>query len=341
MKRHCLALIVGLGSIAGAQVVRPTVSGVLQSVRGNQVVILNETGTVWTAEFQPNSKCEWMGRNSTVSSIPKGSKVVLRVVGSLADKPLKVDLLTDWGSSSKYVATSAPSPYYTRMGDMAGPGGVGGRAPNSPDPGKPKNIGAYAANGGMPHQNQDTPNATLGTPAQQNAGVGTVAKGTPGFEVGPVPPVPGPSAAQPQQPPLSQPPPPMSTPGYDPYANPTSLSPATNPYATNNYNPTQANGLESLLNGDDPDKPDSGGPMFPGNNMAMGTPVQMQATVLRCDPATRSLVVQAMGSQIPQNVVVSPQTMMPSLREGQTVTISGTSNPQGFIEAQQVTPLGQ
>jgi cytochrome c-type biogenesis protein CcmE len=67
----------------------------------------------------------------------------------------------------------------------------------------------------------------------------------------------------------------------------------------------------------------------------------MQATVLRCDPATRSLVVQAVGTQIPQNVVVNPQMMMPMLREGQTVTINGTSNPQGFIEAQQVTPMGQ
>jgi len=67
----------------------------------------------------------------------------------------------------------------------------------------------------------------------------------------------------------------------------------------------------------------------------------MQATVIRCDPATRSLVVQSFGSQIPQNVIVNPQSMMPMLREGQTVMISGSTNPQGFIEAQQVMPMGQ
>ena len=83
--------------------------------------------------------------------------------------------------------------------------------------------------------------------------------------------------------------------------------------------------------------------MFPGMNsqMSMGQPIQMQATVMRCDPATRTLVVQAMGSQVPQNVVVNPQSMMPMLREGQTVMISGSTNPQGFIEAQQVMPMGQ
>ncbi|MBT9587738.1 hypothetical protein IV102_30665 [bacterium] len=357
-RTHALALLAALtcAGLALADVVRPTVSGVIQSAIGNRVVILSETGTVWTAQFEPNSKCEWMGSNRTLSSIPKGAKVMLRVVGSMADKPLKVDLLTDWGSSSKYVATQAPSPYYTRMGDMAGPGGVGGRAPNSPDLAKPKNVGAYAANGGFPHQQPEiVPN--IAAPAAQNPGVARVSKGTPGFEMGPVPPAPNPSAAQPQPQPQYQPEPSLSPPppqSYDPSMNPGMMNPGANPYMstnqpgvmnpymTNNYNPNQTGGLESLLNGDDPDKPDQGGPMFPGvNSMAQGTPVQMQATVLRCDPATRSLVVQAVGTQIPQNVVVNPQMMMPMLREGQTVTISGTSNPQGFIEAQQVTPLGQ
>ena len=364
--RHKALILMAALACAGyavADIVRPTVSGVVQSCSGNRVVILTETGTVWTAEFQKNSHIEWRGSNSSLSSVPKGAKVMLRVVGSLADKPLKVDLLTDWGSSSKYVATQAPVPYYTRMGDMHGPGGVGGKAPNAPDLGQPKNVGAYAVNGGFPHQQPDQiPN--IAAPKEQNPGVAQVSKGTPGFEMGPAP-----APQTPSQPGVQQ--------GYDPYYNNPALNPSMNPammnpsmnpgmnpymnpgmnsanpyastmqpgvmnpYMTNNYNPNQTNGLESLLNGDDPDKPDQGGPMFPGANMATGTPIQMQATVLRCDPATRSLVVQAFGTQIPQNVVVNPQMMMPMLREGQTVTISGTSNPQGFIEAQQVTPMGQ
>lgn len=345
-----LALLTG--SALAQPVVRPTVAGVVQSLQGNRVVILTETGTVWTAEFQPNSKCEWQGRTSTLSSVPKGAKVMLRVVGSMADKPLKVDLLTDWGSSSRYVATSAPVPYFTKMGDMVGPGGVGGRAPNAPDPGKPKNVGGYAMNGGFPHQNQEQiPNILA--PAQQNPGVAQMPKGTPGFESGPVPPPNGPNPSSnptppPQQMPLQPPPPQPSM--YDPYNNPAPTNPFSstmqpgvmNPYMVNNYNPNQTNGLESLLNsGEEGERQEQGGPMFPNAAYSMGTPVNMQATVLRCDPATRSLVVQAIGTQIPQNVIVNPQMMMPMLREGQQVTISGTSNPQGFIEAQQVTPLGQ
>lgn len=357
--RKAFILLAGLTTgMALAQVVRPTVSGTIQSASGNRVTILTETGTVWTAEFQPNSKCEWMGRTTSLSAVPKGAKVMLRVVGSMADKPLKVDLLSDWGSSNKYVASAAPVPYYTRKGDMAGPGGVGGRPDNAPDPGKPHNIGGYAVNGGMPHQNQPSiPN--LAAPAPQNPGVAQMSKGTPGFETGPIPPPPAPGQAppaQPQQPmpnqnPAVQPDPAMYNPGMNPsaYQNPYAANPSLqpgvmNPYmAPNTYNPNQTNGLESLLNNsDDPSQPDQGGPMFPGMSpMGMGSPVYMQATVLRCDPATRSLVVQPVGTQVPQNVVVNPQMMMPMLREGQTVTINGTSNPQGFIEAQQVTPLGQ
>ena len=189
MRKTALALTFGLacGCIALADIVRPTVAGTLESASGNQIVIKSETGTMWRAELQPGSHCEWMGRNSTLGSIPKGAKVMLRVVGSMTDKPLKVDLLSDWGSSSKYVATAAPSPYYTKMGDMVGPGGVGGKPPNAPQVGKTQNVGAFAVNGGFPHQNQENiPNILA--PKAQDAGVASISKGTPGFQMGPVPP---------------------------------------------------------------------------------------------------------------------------------------------------------
>lgn len=382
MRKTALTLTLGLACALGAlaDIVRPTVAGTLESASGNQIVIKSETGTMWRAELQPGSHCEWMGSNRTLGSIPKGAKVMLRVVGSMTDKPLKVDLLSDWGSSSKYVATQAPSPYYTKMGDMVGPGGVGGKPPNAPQVGKTQNVGAFAINGGFPHQNQENiPNILA--PKSQDPGVASVNKGTPGFQMGPVPPpasqnqtssrpVEQPAAADPyqqqreayaaqQQQMMQQqggPQPGMqntypnayqtmpSNPSMNPGmngANPMMMNqPGMNPYAMN----PQTNGLESLLNGGDENgAQDQGGPMFPGmnNQMSMGQPIQMQATVIRCDPATRSLVVQSMGSQIPQNVIVNPQSQMPMLREGQTVMISGSTNPQGFIEAQQVMPMGQ
>ena len=387
MRKTALALTFALAcGIALADIVRPTVAGTLESASGNQIVIKSETGTMWRAELQPGSHCEWMGRNSTLGSIPKGAKVMLRVVGSMTDKPLKVDLLSDWGSSSKYVATAAPSPYYTKMGDMVGPGGVGGKPPNAPQVGKTQNMGAFAVNGGFPHQNQENIPNILAAKAQ-DPGVASISKGTPGFQMGPVPPpanqsqsssrpVEQPAASDPyqqqreayaaqQQQMMQQggpqqqyqmqpgmqnnypnayptmPSNPAMSPGMN-ASNPMMMNqPGMNPYAMN----TQTPGLESLLNGDEngSSAQDQGGPMFPGmnNQMSMGQPIQMQATVIRCDLATRSLVVQSMGSQIPQNVIVNPQSQMPMLREGQTVMISGSTNPQGFIEAQQVMPMGQ
>lgn len=392
MRKTALTLALGMVCALGAlaDIVRPTVAGTLESANGNMVVIKSETGTIWRAELQPNSHCEWMGSTRTLGSIPKGSRVMLRVVGSMTDKPLKVDLLSDWGSSSKYVATTAPSPYYTRMGDMVGPGGVGGKPPNAPQVGKTQNVGAFAVNGGFPHQNQEQiPNILA--PKSQDPGVASISKGTPGFQMGPVPPPPSssqnqsssrqdqPAAADPyqrqrenyaaqqqqmmqqggpMQPGMqstypgaypAQPANPAMTPGmnaYNPMMNQPGMNPMMNQPGMNPMMANQGTGLESLLNGGDENgnnAQDQGGPMFPGmnNQMSMGQPIQMQATVIRCDAATRSLVVQSFGSQIPQNVIVNPQSMMPMLREGQTVMISGSTNPQGFIEAQQVMPMGQ
>lgn len=387
--RHlALSLTLGFACALGAlaDIVRPTVAGTLESASGNQVVIKSETGTIWRAELQPGSHCEWMGSNRTLGAIPKGAKVMLRVVGSMTDKPLKVDLLSDWGSSSKYVATAAPSPYYTRTGDVVGPGGVSGKPANAPEVGKTRNMGAIAINGGFPHQNEEQIPNILAAKAQDN-GVARLNKGTPGFQMGPVPPPPtmlqnqsrsqvveqAPAVdnmqqqrdannaqmqqmynQQGMQPGMqtsypgafpTNPANPAMTPGMNAY-NPMMNQPGmmNNGMPNNGMNFNQSTGLESLINGSDENATqEQGGPMFPGMNsqMSMGQPIQMQATVMRCDPATRTLVVQAMGSQVPQNVVVNPQSMMPMLREGQTVMISGSTNPQGFIEAQQVMPMGQ
>ena len=351
MKKRLLVTLFTLGTLGWAWA-KPTVSGTLESANGNMVVIRSETGKVWRAELQPGSKCEWNGSGASLSSISKGSKVMLRVVGSMGDNPLKVDLVCDWASSSKHVDTAAYQPYYVKRGEWAGPGGVGGRDPNAPDPGKQKNVGGYAVNGGMPHQNQpDVPNILA--PAQQNPGTGKLAPGTPGFQAGPMPA----HNANPGMPPQNQPiqdatmypSQPMN--GVNPvtgmpYQMPNLQDPYANPNLPQTYNPynngmSSVNPMESILNSGDGEQMEQGGPMYPGAGMNVGMPVSMQATVLRSDPATRSLVVQAMGSQIPQNVMLSGQMMLPPLREGQMVMINGSSHPHGYIEAQQITPLGQ
>jgi hypothetical protein len=301
----------------------------------------------------------------------------MRLKGGLSDKPLKVDLVTDWGSSSKYVSSVAPAPYNTKMGEWVGPGGVGGRPPNAPDPGKTRNVAAYAANGGMPHQNpQGVPD--IMAPKSQDPGSAKLSKGTPGFQSGPVAPAPNPGVERepgatgvsntvypngdpstaaypgvnPNMPgmmPGMNPNLPGMMPGMNP--NMPGMNPNMPPGMENFMNPSSSNNqnsLESLLNGGEEgaqaseQQPQQGGPMFPGapQTAMSGTPVQMQATVLRADPATRSMVVQPMGTNATQNVMLSPQMMLPNLRPGQTVMITGTSNPQGFIEAQQVTPYG-
>ena len=346
-----------LAPLALAEAVKPTVSGTLERVSGNQVVLRSELGTIWRGELQPNGRCEWNGSSRSLSSIPKGSKVVMRVIGSLTDKPLKVDLVSDWMNSDRLVAKAAPVPYHTRQGDQVVPGGVAGNAPNAPNLGKAPNVGAYALNGAnpAPYMGPTVPNITA--PAAQDPGRAQLPTGVPGLQVGPAPaPAPGPGSAPAPAPQAAGP-----YPGANPYAtnpySPAPMQPAV-PDAYNGmpYNPTMATypgmntnfpgqssmGLESLLNGSEEGGGDmqQGGPMMPMNSMSMGMPVQMQATVLRADPATRSLVVQQMGTQIPQNIVVNPQVMMPALRQGQVVMISGSSSPQGFIEAQQITPLG-
>lgn len=380
------ALAVMASSLAPveAERVRPTVAGELKSASNGVVVIRTEQGTVWTARLEPNAQVKWMGSNRTLSAIPKGSKVMLRVAGSMTDKPLKVDLVADWGSSSQYVYNNAPAPYYTKEGEFAGPGGVGGRPSNAPTPGKDKKVGAYAIHGGLPHENpQEIPNILA--PKDQNPGVARLPKGTPGFQMGPVPPAPqatpyrepAPNPSQNYPEPVETRPieaglQPNMTPPMNPYMQPGMMQPGMMQPGMMQPGMMQPGmmqpgmmqpgmmqpgmmppgmqsnmSLDSILNsgdGEDGQQMQQGGPMFPGMQpgmVGMGTPVQMQATVLRADPMNRTLVVQAMGTQMPQHVTVSPQVMMPQLREGQMVVISGSSNPQGIIEAQQVTPYGQ
>ncbi len=67
-----------------------------------------------------------------------------------------VELVGPIEDSAAYQIQGVNIPYFTRQGEWAGPGGVGGRSPNSPDLGQHKNVGGYAVNGGHPHQNMPT-----------------------------------------------------------------------------------------------------------------------------------------------------------------------------------------
>jgi hypothetical protein len=352
MKRF-YGVVLTMALAAGPAWANPTVSGVIEQAGNGILVIRNkQSGKVWRGRLVPNAKC--------TTNLTKGHEVAVRIKGAMNEVPLQFDMVTDWNNSEEIISRTAVAPYFTRMGDTVVNGGVAGKAPGAPDMGKQTNPGAFAVNGAAPHLNpMKVPNLTA--PAAQDPGNANMQAGTPGFQSGPV--NPGPTASPtnqggPPQAPGLQPSQPGAPLGQDPYANPYA-NPAMNPYASNPamnpyqnpammnpaMNPANTNlSMNSLLNGDNEENngsaPGLGGPSIYANaGFGQGQPVTIQGMVLRSDPRTRTLMIQSMGSQSVQNVILGTQAVMPPVRDGQMVTITGVSTPQGFIEAQQVTPL--
>lgn len=152
MKRWMVAGLIATATFASAdaQAVKPTVSGRLVSLNGASGIaeIRTETGKIWKIRLLPNAKYELMGRNTTRAAFQQGQQVAFRIVGSLAESPLQSDLMCDWGSSGKYVATAAPAPYYTNKGEYATTGGVGGAPEGAPAGQRPDKTIGILGNGG-------------------------------------------------------------------------------------------------------------------------------------------------------------------------------------------------
>lgn len=141
-----IALMLLTATLALAQ---PTFSGKLHAVEGDTITVQDSAGHFWTGQLAVG--CQ----NKTSRSLQslKGKLLVYRVRGELCG-PRLVELVGPIENSADYQTAVVNIPYFTPQGEWAGPGGVGGRSPNSPNPGQHRNIGGYAVNGAHPHQNQ-------------------------------------------------------------------------------------------------------------------------------------------------------------------------------------------
>lgn len=140
-----IAVMLLTASVALAQ---PTCSGKLQAVHGDTITVQDAGGRFWTGQLAAGCQNK---TNRSLKSL-KGQLLVYRVRGELGPTRL-VELVGLLENSADYQSAGANLPYFTRQGEWAGPGGVGGRPPNSPNPGQHRNFGGYAVNGGHPHQN--------------------------------------------------------------------------------------------------------------------------------------------------------------------------------------------
>jgi hypothetical protein len=294
-----------------AEPARPMMAGVLKAINPatGMVVIKLQDGRTKTAHLGKKAHYKRLDHNVGFGSFVVGMKVSIRIAGSLNDSPLEADLLTDWMTSGQYVATSAAAPYETRMGDYATTSGVGGNNPGMVSGQSPeRTIGIMGNGGSIPG-----PNGSIQTPVNQGNQLTAAA--------------------------------PMLT-----GATPAGMMNGMTPQQQAQQQMMQAQQMEQQVqngmsagNMMDPSGEGAAGGMGGPPQMAsqqMGSPVNMQATVVSMDLASRTIIVKVANSQMTQTVILSAQAPMPAFQAGQMVAISGFSTPQGVIQANSVVPIG-
>lgn len=142
MKALVLLLLTATATVALAQ---PTCSGKLRSVQGDIITVEGADGHFWTGQLTTGCQLK--------TPLVQGRTLVYRVRGALGPNRL-VELVGNVEDSAAYQTRGVSTPYYTRKGEWAGTGGVGGTPENGPNLGKLRNVPAYAPAGGFPHQNQ-------------------------------------------------------------------------------------------------------------------------------------------------------------------------------------------
>lgn len=135
--------------LAGTAFAHPTCSGTLKAVNSDTIEVIDAGGHHWTGHLLQNYQ------NQTGSSLPSltGRQLVYRVRGELRGAVREVELVGNLADSTSFQCQGVNQPYYTRTGDMVGPGGVGGTPDNGPNLAKIRNVGAGAAMGAPPHLN--------------------------------------------------------------------------------------------------------------------------------------------------------------------------------------------
>jgi hypothetical protein len=139
-------LLLVLGSAAA--LAQPTCSGTLDAVKADTIEVIDAGGHRWFGHLSKDFKNQ---TGAALASL-KGRQLVYRVRGELGAWR-EVELVGNLADSASFQCQGVNQPYYTRRGDFAGPGGVGGTPDNGPNLGKIPNLGGGAAMGAPPHLN--------------------------------------------------------------------------------------------------------------------------------------------------------------------------------------------
>ena len=358
------AFVFLLGAVAEA---RPTVSGTLKAFNpgAGRLQIQREDGTVKNVVLRENAVYEVYGNKVAPTTFKPGMRVVVRICGSLADDPLEADLLTDYGSSGRYVTRSAGTPNHTPVGNFATGAGAGGVSPGLPSLGGPSVLGPLGMGGNF--QGSLT-NPGIHGPVQ-NSAYPSIPQMTPGANTGAQPsplgsPFTGQAVANPSGAanPYVAPGPAGATNPYgapNPYVAPGPAG-AANPYGVPNpygapgpagaaspygaQSPSAMLGVDqsaggpsvaSMINGSEDEDEDEEGSNF-GFNANAGGPlgmqvVQFQARVLSADPQNRVLTVVPAGATYPIQVALPPAIYPVHGGTGQAVPVESIRPGQGVM----------
>ena len=297
-----VALIALLTPLAQAQA---TLSGTVESYNPSKRILLIKmsSGKVKRLKLRGDARCEWMGNNCSPASYRKGAKVAARLKGAFNDNPIMVDLVTDWGSSKKYVASTARAPYRTVKGDYAMAGHTVGGIPDS-SPLKKRKLYNPQAVGVMAHGGKLFTEQEFMKAAYPDAR-------TPGTNMGE-------HQMHSQGLPGSQ----SVDPGLNPYGVPGSSMP----------------GMPA-----NPGMSPAPGMTAPTSASSFGsTQVSFQGIVISGNANTRTLTVKTPGQAMYQQVLIGPNTQisMDAFRPGAQVMVSGLSNPNGGVQATRVVAVG-
>lgn len=323
-----VTLVIGMVlSVLVPAVAAPTVSGRLESYNPHTriLVLLRQDGSRRRVKLVSGAKVVWMGRNTTPSAIHKGNEIACRIDGALNDHPLKANLVCDWASSAKYVATAAQAPYFTHVGAYATENGAGGSLaamPNVPSP--MTTIGVMGNGGPMPKWPPTANPATAGSSNPMASG-----------QTGSMPANQGAAMAMP----MSR----MNAVGgmTNPSmrgtmgANPAQINPmVAEPSLTQMMNSSMDEGTTGASLMGIGGGSSGGSSMMAAGSYGGGGGLQIRGRILSVNPASRTLIIQAYGSPAPQTVVISPtaHVQMKALRPGTMVMVSGVASGQA-IEA--------
>lgn len=95
-------------------------------------VVHQQEGSLWVKA--PDGS-QWQGiLLDKQSPLPQGKPLLFRLVGSLSERPRRIDLWADGSQPPSWREKGIPTPGFVRQGTWPGLGGVGGTPPGAPDP---------------------------------------------------------------------------------------------------------------------------------------------------------------------------------------------------------------